>query len=185
MTVNKFIKKRYRAARPCATVKPGAQNTTKQAGNLPDSEVFSRPKFMVLDVGIVYPQGRRHNLFCVLNPHIHPECLKSARDGFSVQQGTKTMTNVTTLASRRAALSCVQTPASFPALTPSPAGHAPAPEPHAVERQQAIENALSTALYFIRQPYSATALHAATGRASRALSLLKNACTEAQNGGAA
>ena len=95
------------------------------------------------------------------------------------------MTNVTILASRRAALSCVQTPASFPAFTPSPAGHAPAPEPQTVERQQAIENALNMALFFIRQPYSATALHAATGRASRALSLLKNACTEAQNGGAA
>ncbi|WP_394788776.1 hypothetical protein [Rhodoferax sp.] len=48
---------------------------------------------------------------------------------------------------------------------------------NSVERQQAIENALSTALYYVRQPNTtATMLHAATGRANRALSLLKQAC---------
>ena len=51
-------------------------------------------------------------------------------------------------------------------------------------RQQAIENALSTALWLIRHPNEAT-LHAATGFSIRAASMLKQACAELQNGGAA
>ena len=51
-------------------------------------------------------------------------------------------------------------------------------------RQQAIENALSTALYFIRLPNTESGLKAATGRAIRAASMLKQACAEIQNGGA-
>ncbi len=48
--------------------------------------------------------------------------------------------------------------------------------PGPVERQAAIENALSMALYFIRQPgTSAANLWAATARANRALTLLKQA----------
>jgi hypothetical protein len=56
--------------------------------------------------------------------------------------------------------------------------HSPrAAAPIGLERQQAIENALSTALYYVRQPNtSAATLQAATGRANRALSLLKHAC---------
>ena len=54
-----------------------------------------------------------------------------------------------------------------------------------IARQQAIENALSAALFHIRQPHTTTALWAATGRANRALSLLKQACTEVKSGGAA
>ena len=91
------------------------------------------------------------------------------------------MTNVISLASRCAAIP-VQSLAQVPTLkTALDTTH----EPHSVARQQAIENALSTALYFIRQPYSTTALQAATGRANRALSLLKNSCCEAKIGGAA
>ena len=52
-------------------------------------------------------------------------------------------------------------------------------------RQQAIENALTTALYFIRLPTTDSGLRAATGRAIRAASMLKQACAEIQNGGAA
>lgn len=48
--------------------------------------------------------------------------------------------------------------------------------PSPVERQAAIENALTMALYFIRQPgTSAANLWAATARANRALTLLKQA----------
>jgi hypothetical protein len=48
--------------------------------------------------------------------------------------------------------------------------------PGLVERQAAIENALTMALYFIRQPgTSAANLWAATARANRALTLLKQA----------
>ncbi|MDO8777725.1 MAG: hypothetical protein Q7K57_55220 [Burkholderiaceae bacterium] len=75
------------------------------------------------------------------------------------------MTNVISLASRKASRTVA--PTTAPAL-----GN--------IERQQAIENALSMALYHIRQPHSTTALHAATGRANRALSLLKHACDEVQ-----
>ena len=47
-----------------------------------------------------------------------------------------------------------------------------------VESQQAIENALSMALYYVRQPtHSPAMLQAATARANRALSLLKQACS--------
>ena len=56
--------------------------------------------------------------------------------------------------------------------------------PDTIARQQAIENALSAALFHIRQPHTTTTLWAATGRANRALSLLKQACTEVKNGGA-
>ena len=45
-----------------------------------------------------------------------------------------------------------------------------------VERQAAIENSLSMALYFIRQPGNIAAnMWAATARANRALTLLKQA----------
>ena len=50
-------------------------------------------------------------------------------------------------------------------------------------RQQAIENALTTALYFIRLPSTESGLKAATGRAIRAASMLKQACAEISNGG--
>lgn len=48
-------------------------------------------------------------------------------------------------------------------------------------RQQAIENALSMALYHARHGD----IHNATGRAIRAASMLKQACAEMQIGGAA
>lgn len=45
-----------------------------------------------------------------------------------------------------------------------------------IERQAAIENALSMALYFMRQPGNAAAnVWAATARTNRALTLLKHA----------
>lgn len=52
-------------------------------------------------------------------------------------------------------------------------------------RQAAIENALSMALWHVRNGDTAQALQAATGRAIRAASLLKQACTEATNSGRA
>ena len=47
-----------------------------------------------------------------------------------------------------------------------------------IARQQAIENALSTALYFIRKAKHPSDLQAATLRAVRAASMLKQACAE-------
>ena len=47
-----------------------------------------------------------------------------------------------------------------------------------IASQQAIENALSMALYYVRQPaHSPAILQAATARANRALTLLKQACS--------
>ena len=51
-----------------------------------------------------------------------------------------------------------------------------------INRQQAIENALTTALYFIRLPATDSGLRAATGRAIRATAMLKQACAEISNG---
>jgi len=45
-------------------------------------------------------------------------------------------------------------------------------------RQQAIENALSMALFHVRHGDSQQDIHAATGRAIRAASMLKQACAE-------
>nr|WP_315243365.1 hypothetical protein [uncultured Albidiferax sp.] len=47
-----------------------------------------------------------------------------------------------------------------------------------IARQQAIENALSTALYFIRKANHPGDLQHATMRAIRATAMLKQACTE-------
>ena len=52
-------------------------------------------------------------------------------------------------------------------------------------RQQAIETALSDALHLVRTTGTRHGIHAATGRAIRAASMLKQACAEFQNGGAA
>ena len=49
-------------------------------------------------------------------------------------------------------------------------------------RQQGIENALTTVLYFIRLPNNESGLKAATGRAICSAALLKQACAELQNG---
>lgn len=85
------------------------------------------------------------------------------------------MTKVTPLASHRAG---ARMPAH--ALPPTPAtaptAHHLAPDPSPIARQAAIENALTMALYFVRQPgESAANLWAATARVNRAFTLLKQA----------
>ena len=180
--------RRANTSRPgCATFHPTPamlgpvlENTLESAGNLPDSEVFSRLKsFGFGRDGLVRKAGRMaDSMFSTSRPSL---ALEKARGGFQSQSGVETMTNVIPLASRCAAIP-VQSLAQVPPFEPATdTTH----EPHSVARQQAIENALSTALYYVRLPYSATALKAATGRANRALSLLKNSCDEAKTGGAA
>ena len=72
------------------------------------------------------------------------------------------MTKVIPLARQRTAPT-VQTPAQ----NQDPTAH-----------QAAIENALSMALYYVRQPaHSPATMQAATARANRALTLLKQACS--------
>ena len=60
----------------------------------------------------------------------------------------------------------------------------PTSAPDTIARQQAIENALSAALFHNRQPHTTTEEWAATARTRRALTLLKSACEQAKNGGA-
>lgn len=57
----------------------------------------------------------------------------------------------------------------------------PTPALGTIANQQAIENALSMALFHIRNGDT----HSAVGRAIRAASMLKQACAETQNGSAA
>lgn len=52
-------------------------------------------------------------------------------------------------------------------------------------RQQSIENALSAALHLVRTSDTTEALQRATGRAIRAASMLKQACTESTTSGRA
>lgn len=66
--------------------------------------------------------------------------------------------------------------AHTPAPGTAPAGRSLAQSLSPIERQASIENALSMALYFVRQPHSTVAnLWAATARTNRALTLLKQA----------
>lgn len=54
-----------------------------------------------------------------------------------------------------------------------------------IARQLAIENALSMALWHVRHGTGTTSMQAAIGRAMRAASMLKHACTEATTSGRA
>lgn len=65
----------------------------------------------------------------------------------------------------------------------APLGNTPSSRSNAIASQQAIENALCTALYFIRLPGTESGLRSATSRAIRAASLLKQACTESTTSG--
>ena len=109
--------------------------------------------------GLVRKAGRMAvSMFLTSRP---PNARKNADGGYQSHTGAEAMTKVNTI--------------TTPALgTPS----------H-LARQQAIENALTTALYFIRLPSTESDLKAATGRAIRAASMLKQACAELQNGRAA
>ena len=64
-------------------------------------------------------------------------------------------------------------------LGPTPA-HSPAP----IERAQAIREALGAALYYLDSTNTLNHTWLATAHARRALTLLKQACAEAKNGGA-
>ena len=54
-----------------------------------------------------------------------------------------------------------------------------------IARQQAIENALSLALYHVRNSDTIDAIRTATAKAVRAASMLKQACSESAIGGRA
>ena len=90
-----------------ATVRPGARHTTKQAGNLPDSEVFSRSEFMVSGLGVSIRKDGSTTCFVCLHP-APPDGLDSHCVGFQFNKERETMT-ASPVASRSAA----------PTLTPT------------------------------------------------------------------
>lgn len=55
-------------------------------------------------------------------------------------------------------------------------------KPSPIARQQAIENALSMALYHVRNGDTTHAIRTATAKAIRAASMLKQACTDSAIG---
>ena len=119
------------------------------------SWVFSRPEhFGFGRDGLVRKAGRMaESMFLTSRP---PDARKNADGGFQSHSGAETMTTVN------------------PISTPKTGNPPP------LARQLAIENALTTALYFIRLPSTESGLRAATGRAIRAASMLKQACAEIQ-----
>lgn len=94
------------------------------------------------------------------------------------------MTKVIALASLRAAHS-VQAPALSPTFTPAPARLVRVPGATTVHRKQAIESALTLALHYVRCGGNPSNLHAATAKALRASTMLKQACAEATTSGRA
>jgi hypothetical protein len=173
----------------CATDLLGAEYTTSEAVYLPVRKVFSCPKFKVLDVGRAYPQGWPQRFGVVFKPHVHLADLNSRQMVFEFPEGIKTMTpfTTTTLATGN--------PGTLPTLVITksstalgrllhtrmaqcvPLALAPA-KVDPLARQQAIENALSMALHLVRTSDTPESLQRATGRAIRAASMLKQACTE-------
>ena len=156
----------YRAVKGCATVistpamEPVLENTVidSEAFTHALSWVFSRPNTLVYGRdGLVREAGRMaESMFSTSRP---PVALEKAASGYQSHSGAKAMTTVNT----------TTTPKTGNTAT--------------LARQQAIENALTTALYFIRLPTTDSGLRAATGRAIRAASMLKQACAEISNGG--
>jgi hypothetical protein len=113
------------------------------------SWVFSRPEhFGFGRDGLVRKAGRMaESMFLTSRP---PDARKNANGGFQSHSGAETMTTVNT--------------------TTTPKTGNPSP----ISRQQAIEHALSMALFHVRNGDT----HAAVGRAIRAASMLKQACAE-------
>ena len=109
--------------------------------------------------GLVRKAGRMaESMFLTSCP---PDARKNANGGFQSHSGAEAMTNP------------VNTP-----TTPKSGNTSP------LARQHAIESALSEALHFVRLPHTESGLKAATGRAIRAASMLKQACSEGRAGAA-
>ena len=167
----------YRSVQPRDTIQIGAKDTIDIAGNLPDSEVFSRPEF---DAGLIFQgsdgfgrdglvrKAGRMAISMSLTSR-PPVARKEAASGFQSRIGAKTMTNVIPMARARA--------------TESTQSHTSSLD--IPQQQAAIENALAMAAYYMRQPRTPETLHAAIGKTSRAMTLLKQSYAEVQIGGAA
>lgn len=191
------------ASKCCATVRlspncgAGAENTVSdsEVHSATLSAVFLRPKFMVLDVGVLSIRKDGSMAESMFSPPSRPFCVPEKHIGwfYKSHSGAETMTTVNTTTTPQAA-PLGNTPATtsntklgrlmhtriiqrrYPALT------APTPS---IARQQAIENALSMALYHVRHGDTLQAIRTATAKAIRAASLLKQTCTDSTNAGRA
>ena len=178
-TVAPSCKKRHTVPKCCGTFRAspncgaGAENTVIDSGvyTATLSAVSLRPNFMVLDVRVLSIRKDGSMAESMFSPPSRPSRVpeKHAEWFFQSHSGAETMTKVNSTTTPKAA----------------PLGTTPAYSTSSIERQQAIENALSTALYFIRLPRTDSGLKAATSRAIRAASMLKQACADAQNGSSA
>ncbi len=161
------------ARQRCATFLPGAKHTTKQAGNLPVNEVFSRPNTSVLGLGTVNRKATGSTCFECLNP-VPPNDLSSQKAGFSVQQGTRTMQTTT------------PEMGTIPRFTSTSTAH---PErlaiTPAIDLLQRADNALAMARWHLRKQSSPEVIRLATGKAVSAARALKQACAESNTQGRA
>ncbi len=157
------------ARQRCATFLPGASNTTKLAGNLPDSEVFSRPDITVFgrDAQNGNACGTTNFVFETSRP---PAAHSNAASGLQSQLGAETMTTV-------------KTPTT-PKTGTTPAGNIPrysTPATLHLDRLaliQRADNALSMARWHLRKQSSPEVIRLATGKAVSAARALKQACAE-------
>jgi len=167
-TMNYFT---LQPAQRCAKVHIGANHTTSEAVHLPVSEVFSRPKFMVLDVGRSYPQGRTHRFGDVIKSHVHPVDLISQRMVFVTPEGAKAMTTTTPKTGT--------TPAgNIPRYTTPATAH-----PDRLALVQRADNSLAMARWHLRKQSSPETIRLATGKAVSAARALKQACEGVANHG--
>lgn len=95
-----------------ATVRAGAIHTTKQAGNLPDSEVFSRSESMVSGLGVPIREDGSTTCFVWIYP-APPDGLSSHCVGFQFNKERETMT-ASPVASRSAAPTTTPTTGKTP-----------------------------------------------------------------------
>ena len=143
------------------------ENTMEYAGNLPDSEAFSRSEFGSASFshlhgfgrdGLVRKAGRMaYSMFSTSRP---PVALELAASGFLTRYGAKTMNPATLPTS---------TTGEFSLSTTQLAN---------------IENALSLALFLVRRSGSQSDIHRATAKAIRAAALLKQVSTSVEGGAA-
>jgi len=170
-TMNYFT---LQSAQRCAKVHIGARNTTKLAGNLPVSEVFSRPESFGYgrDAQNGNACGTTNFVFLTSRP---PVARRKATSGLQSQLGAETMTIASSIPT--------------PKMGTTPAGNIPrytSPATFHSDRLaliQRADNALSMARWHLRKQSSPETIRLATGKAVSAARALKQACEGVANHG--
>jgi len=168
----------HQARRCCARIQAGAEHTFSEAVDLPVSEVFSRPEFMVLGVGSHHPQGRGHRFGDVFKPHVHPVDLNNQRMVFVTPEGAKAMTTTSTTPTPKSGNLETALRAILAEVTP---GNRPfssdsfLPD-HLIEAAQAaLAGTDQAARQHAHNALSTAAWHIARGEAPQALSRMRRA----------